>query len=86
MPLTMKEKQSVTVAMRNEYRKASKRRKGQMLDEYVKLTGFNRSYASRKLHSDKVGRFYKKHKKTFERRRGPKTRYGPEMLAPLKKI
>ena len=35
--------------MRDEYRKASKKQKHVILDQFIKLTGYNRNYASRKL-------------------------------------
>ena len=49
MPLSMSEKQSVSNVMREEYRKASKKQKHVILDQFIKLTGYNRNYASRKL-------------------------------------
>ena len=72
MPLIMSEKQSVTNVMRDEYRKAGKRRKGQMLDELCKLCGYNRSYAARKLRSEKESRSYKKLKRVLQKPRGRK--------------
>ena len=86
MPLTMSEKKAVTNQMRDEYKKASKKRKGQMLDEFVKLTGYNRSYGARKLRSPKVSRIYKRHKKVLQKPRGRKRFYGEEMIDPLRKI
>jgi hypothetical protein len=44
--LTMKERQSVTAVVAGRYRKARKRNKGQILDEFTQLTGYNRSYAT----------------------------------------
>ena len=52
MPLSMSEIQSVTNAMYEEFRKATKRR-GQMFDEFSKLTEHNKSYATYKLRSSK---------------------------------
>lgn len=49
MRLTMKEKQSVIAVLQEEYRKARKKRKRQILDEYCQLTGYNRTYASHLL-------------------------------------
>lgn len=83
MPLNMSERQSVTNVMREEYRRATKKRKGQMLDEFCKLTGYTRSYAAYKLRSLKTTRSYNKVKKALQKPRGPKRRYGPEYLAPL---
>ena len=86
MPLTMSERQSVTNEMRDEYRKAGKKEKGRILDEFSKLTGYNRNYASRKLRSPKETRSYKKVKKGLRKSRGRKRTYGPEMLEPLIKV
>ena len=83
MPLSMKEKQSVTNVMRDEYRKASQKRKSRMLDEFCKLTGYNRSYAARKLRSRTESRLYQKVKKVLQRPRGRKRKYGQECLEPL---
>ena len=49
MGLTMKEKQAVTREMADEYKRATKKQKGQILDTLTKLTGYNRSYAARVL-------------------------------------
>ena len=83
MPLTMKEKQAVTNVMREEYRKAPKKRKSQMLGEFCKLTGYNRSYGARKLRSHKESRFQKKYRKVLQKPRGRKRKYGAECLKPL---
>jgi hypothetical protein len=45
MRLTMKERQAVTLKTAERYRRASKKQKGKMLDEFVALTGYNRWYA-----------------------------------------
>ena len=42
----MKERQSVTAVVAGRYRKAGKKDKGQILDEFSQLTGYNRSYAA----------------------------------------
>jgi len=49
MGLTMKQKQAVTRQMAEEYRRSTKKRKGEILDTVTKLTGYNRSYAARVL-------------------------------------
>ena len=51
MGLTMKERNSVTKETAVRYRNAKKKEKKQILDEYVKLTGFARKYAIAKLNS-----------------------------------
>ena len=45
MRLTMKERETVTKAFCKQYRKARKRDKKRMLDQFVESTGYNRSYA-----------------------------------------
>jgi hypothetical protein len=45
MKLTMAEKKKVTAAMAAHYRAGSKKEKGVILGEYLKLTGYNRKYA-----------------------------------------
>jgi hypothetical protein len=49
MGLTMKEKQAVTREMALEYKRATKKRKGEILDSLVGLTECNRAYAARAL-------------------------------------
>lgn len=46
MGLTMKVKQSVTREVARRYRKATKGQKGQILDEFIKLTGYNWKYGA----------------------------------------
>jgi len=45
MRLTMKEREVVTKALCDQYRKARKKDKGRMLEHFVQSTGYNRSYA-----------------------------------------
>ena len=47
MSLTMKEKQAVTQQLALEYRRATKKEKGEILDSVIQLTQYNRSYAAR---------------------------------------
>jgi hypothetical protein len=82
----MSERQSVTNEMRDKYRSAKKKRKGQILDEYCGLTGHNRSYAARKLRSAKETRSYKKIRRGLQKTRGRKRLYGPELIEPLIKV
>jgi hypothetical protein len=44
--LMIKERQSVIAVVAGRYRKAGKKDKGRILDEFTQLTGYNRSYAS----------------------------------------
>lgn len=86
MPLTMSEKRSVTNELKSEYKNASKKRKGQILDELCSLAKYNRSYAARKLRSDKQTRSYRRIKKALQKARGRKRLYGAECLEPLIKV
>src|SRR5207248_11232703 len=45
MGLTMKERKAVTQVMLARYRRATKKQRGQLLDEFVALTGYHRWYA-----------------------------------------
>ena len=51
MGLTMSEKRAVTDEVVRRYRKASKKEKGVILDEFVKTTGYKRKYAIQLLSS-----------------------------------
>ena len=46
MRLTMKEKRSITKVIADRYKQASKKEKSAILDEFIKLTGYNRCYGS----------------------------------------
>ena len=83
MPLTMTERGSVTKELKDRYRKAGKKEKGRMLDEFCKLTGYRRSYATYKLRAQNTTRSYNKVKKALQKPRGRKRKYGPECLEPL---
>ena len=45
MGLTMREKNAVTSQMAPKYRQLRKKQKGEMLDTFLELTGYNRKYA-----------------------------------------
>ena len=49
MSLTMREKQAVTRQLAMEYKRATKKQKGYILDTLTELAGYNRSYAARVL-------------------------------------
>jgi hypothetical protein len=71
----------------DEYRKATKKRKSLILDEFCNLTGYNRSYASRKLRAKKTSRMRKKQLKASKKgKQGRKPIYGPDLIKPLIKI
>jgi hypothetical protein len=91
MRLTVKEKQKATRITAARYQKASKKKKGAILDEFIELTGYDRCYASYLLknHGRKIwirnklkaiGDVRKKHKRQRQRI------YGEDVLKPLKLI
>jgi hypothetical protein len=49
MRLTMKERKKATAVVAGRYQKARKKEKGSILDEFTKLTGYGRRYASHVL-------------------------------------
>ena len=49
MALTMREKQAVTRQLAVEYKRATKKQKGGILDTLTELSGYNRCYAARVL-------------------------------------
>lgn len=51
MSLTMHERKAVTNQLAARYQKATKPERGRLLDEFMQLTGYNRSYASHILHN-----------------------------------
>jgi len=50
----MRQKKAVTRELQERYRKASKKEKKIILDEFTLLTGYNRCYASQLLQQAKV--------------------------------
>jgi|GEM_PF-491648 len=91
MRLTVKEKQKAARITASRYQRASKKKKGAILDEFVALTGYDRCYASYLLknHGRKVwinskvvtiGDIRKRHKRRRQRT------YGEDVLKPLKQI
>jgi len=46
MELSMKNRKALTEVVARRYRKASRSGKGQILDEFVASTGYNRGYAA----------------------------------------
>jgi hypothetical protein len=91
MRLTVKEKQKTTRITAARYQKASKKKKGAILDEFIALTGYDRCYASYLLknHGRKIwinnklrviGDIGKRHKRQRQRI------YGDDVLKPLKLI
>lgn len=65
-------------AMRGRYRRAGKRRKGELLDEFCRVTGYHRKAAVRLLNrTDTSG---------ARRRSGRPKRYGPEVSDALRRV
>ena len=81
MALSMRERQAITREMAHRYRRAGKRERGLMRDELCALSGYNRSYAARRLREKVRGVAPRR-----QRRRGRGPIYGPELLAPLTKV
>ena len=52
--LIMGQKKAVTREAKDRYQKARKKEKGMMLDEFTRLTGYNRCYASQILKQTKL--------------------------------
>jgi len=52
--LTVRQKKAVTRELRDRYHRASKKEKGMMLNEFIRLTGYNRCYACQNLNVKKV--------------------------------
>ena len=52
--LTMRHKKAITKELRDRYQRASKKEKTMMLDEFIRLTGYNRSYAARALRIKRI--------------------------------
>jgi hypothetical protein len=91
MRLTMNERKKATAVVSGRYQKARKKDKGLILDEFVKLTGYSRRYASHALisHGRKL-RVNKRYilqldvKKTASRRKAKV--YDAEVSKALKEI
>lgn len=90
MGLTMKEKRAVAAVKAAAYGKAAKKGKGEILDQFIELTGYARRYAARLLRSHnkktKIGKLtvaadLRKHD-SFSRQ----PTYGPEVVQVLKQI
>jgi hypothetical protein len=76
----MAEKQAITKEMATRYARATKKQRGAMLDELCALTGYNRSYAARRLRARARGPAPPKRTRVRERT------YTSELLPALRKI
>lgn len=95
MRLELKEKQKITKMLSRRYQKVRKKEKVKILDEYIRLTKYNRAYGSYLLNNwgkkirvitpvgDMVFVMGKRSKKKTKDR---KKVYGKETLKPLKKL
>ena len=89
MPLSMSEKQSVSNTMCEEYRKASKKQKYVILDQFIKLTGYNRNYASRKLRLGIIRTIKPRHNAILPKntcKKGRPKLYGSDITQALHKV
>ena len=60
MRLNMNERRTLVKVFVEKYRQARKKDKGILLDEFIELTGYSRSYASRALRDFKMVRAVRK--------------------------
>jgi len=91
--LTMGQKKAVTRELQNRYQKARKKEKIMILDEFTRITGYNRCYASQILGksnilgSVQIGRKKFKYVKDYHQSSRKRNRYyDQEVLLALKKI
>ena len=52
--LTMRQKKAITKELKDRYQRSSKKEKSFILDEFTRLTRYNRSYAARTLRIKKL--------------------------------
>jgi len=91
MRLTMQERKTVTKAFSARYRRARKKEKSRLLDEFVATTGYTRVYAARVLrgHGQRVELqpgVVLEGSVRVKTKRVRACEYGPEVLKPLKKV
>lgn len=92
MRLTMRERGVVTKALAGQYRRASKKEKGMLLDQFVEATGYNRVYAAQLLRNQ--GRRVRIAPKTVLegstklRRKSTRRKptYGPDVVKALRQV
>ena len=80
MALSMRERQAISREMARRYARATKKQRGAMLDELCALTGYNRSYAARRLRARARGPA-----PPTRKRLRPRT-YSSELLPALRKV
>lgn len=90
--LTMRQKMAVTGELRDRYQKSKKREKITILNEFTKLTGYNRSYASQILNQSKLLGYVHvagqtiKYIRDHKKRRKKKRYYDHDVLIALNKL
>lgn len=88
----MATKKKVTKKVAIKYKRASKKEKGKILDEFCATTDYNRSYAARVLRETARPKRRKGTRKrcirvtNTDHRRGRKPKYGPDVKRPLETI
>jgi hypothetical protein len=82
MPLSLEARRAVLRETQERYRKSSKKEKGQLLEQFCTLTGYQRTYASRLLHRKLQG----SRSAAARKKRKRPLYYGPEVAEPLRKI
>ena len=89
--LTMGQKKAVTRELQDRYRKCSRKEKTVLLNEFIQLTGYNRSYAGRVLRRKEILGYltiFGKRVKyvAADRKRKKKRFYDEEVLVALKEL
>ncbi|HQG82177.1 MAG TPA: transposase family protein [Caldisericia bacterium] len=77
MKLTMNERKKIAKIMAERYRKATKKEKGKILDEFIALTNYHRTYASYLLSSHK--------KKRIRSNKNPQTIFEADITKKMKR-
>lgn len=88
---TMKERQAVTKVMAAQYRRASKKGKKEILDQFVEATGYDRSYAAGLLRNcgkrvEVAPGVVVEGSARGKKKRSRESLYGPEVVKALKKV
>lgn len=86
LELDMRTRKVLVKRLLARYRKGGKKAKGKLLDEFVALTGYNRSYARRVLRKGHKGSRTTGILETSKKRQGRPKKYTPDVLRALKKI
>jgi hypothetical protein len=86
MGLDMRTRKTLVKEVASRYRRARKKDRGRLLDEFVALTGYNRCYAARVLRDSDRGRYQLPARCRRGGNRGRRRKYGDQVLGPLRKI